>query len=292
MCKIFLSCVFLSFLEESCFCLDIRKINVIRNYPGAKQIYLSLTPLSNICLKRSCLEEFKSTGFTCVVDTINLTEENDKLLKNFNFLDIYWYVSSNFPLCQFWLHFWIPWEISFQKMYYVDRVKNFQFSYNHISQTWRNLLKRNTCNNKWTNLKRMAKKGHVIMRKPYVQLRSFVKFWLFQLKSPYKPNLSKFEVMRFKFLFFLGGGDDLTRNDPWGTSRGAKQNAILRGKNDWFWPFFFLTGGKWGGGAEPLMGGPCPPCCHCRDENFQLKSWDQSLLRPSNARFCPSQCFK
>ena len=80
MCKILFSCIFLSFLGESCFCLDIRKINVTRNDPGAKQIYLSFTPPSNICLKRSCLEEFKSTAFTCVGDVINLTEENEKLL--------------------------------------------------------------------------------------------------------------------------------------------------------------------------------------------------------------------
>ena len=73
-------CAIVSFSGEPYFCLDIRKINVTHNDPGAKQIYLSFTPLSNICLKRSCLEEFKSTAFTCVGDTSNLTEENEKLL--------------------------------------------------------------------------------------------------------------------------------------------------------------------------------------------------------------------
>ena len=37
-------------------------------------------PLSNICLERSCLEEFKSTAFICVGDTVDVTEENEKLL--------------------------------------------------------------------------------------------------------------------------------------------------------------------------------------------------------------------
>ena len=35
--------MFLSFLGESCFCLDIRKMNVTRNDSGAKKIYLSFT---------------------------------------------------------------------------------------------------------------------------------------------------------------------------------------------------------------------------------------------------------
>ena len=64
-------------------------------------------------------------------------------------------------------------------------------------------------------LAKIGKIGCVITRKPYVRLRSFLKVWLFQLRSPYKSNLSKFNAL-----------GELTWNDP-GTKYLTRRSFLL-----------------------------------------------------------------